>query len=78
VPAVGSNIEAVSGDISWSSSDLVNSTEIAAHLDPEEWHEILASYHRATSDAVAQFGGHVAQYLGEGVMAFFGLQLRAA
>ena len=53
-------------------SDLVNSTEIAAHLDPEEWREILAWYHRATGDAVARFGGHVAQYLGDGVMAFFG------
>jgi class 3 adenylate cyclase/tetratricopeptide (TPR) repeat protein len=53
-------------------SDLVNSTEIAARLDPEEWHEILASYHRTTSDAVAKFGGQVAQYLGDGVMAFFG------
>jgi class 3 adenylate cyclase len=53
-------------------SDLVNSTEIAAHLDPEEWREIVAWYHRATGDAVAQFGGQVAQYLGDGVMAFFG------
>jgi class 3 adenylate cyclase/tetratricopeptide (TPR) repeat protein len=50
----------------------VNSTEIAAHLDPEEWREIVAWYHRATGDAVAQFGGQVAQYLGDGVMAFFG------
>jgi class 3 adenylate cyclase/tetratricopeptide (TPR) repeat protein len=50
----------------------VNSTEIASRLDPEEWHEILASYHRATSDVVAKFGGQVAQYLGDGVMAFFG------
>ena len=53
-------------------SDLVNSTEIAAHLDPEEWREIVARYHRATSDAVAKFGGQVAQFLGDGVMAFFG------
>ena len=27
-------------------SDLVGSTEIASHLDPEEWREIVAEYHR--------------------------------
>jgi len=29
--------------------DLVGSTEIAARLDPEEWREIVADYHRATA-----------------------------
>jgi class 3 adenylate cyclase len=52
--------------------DLVNSTSIAAQLDPEEWREIIASYHRAATGAITQFGGYVAQYLGDGVMAYFG------
>src|SRR6516225_8278540 len=52
--------------------DLVGSTEIAARLDPEEWRETVAAYHRAAAEAVARYGGHVAQYLGDGVMAFFG------
>jgi class 3 adenylate cyclase/tetratricopeptide (TPR) repeat protein len=52
--------------------DLVGSTEIAARLDPEDWRETLAAYHRAAADAVTRYGGHVAQYLGDGVMAFFG------
>jgi class 3 adenylate cyclase/tetratricopeptide (TPR) repeat protein len=52
--------------------DLVGSTEIAARLDPEEWREILASYHRAVTEAINRFGGYVAQYLGDGVMAYFG------
>src|SRR6202140_1253048 len=52
--------------------DLVGSTEIAGHLDPEEWREIVAGYHRASAQAIERFGGHVAQYLGDGVMAFFG------
>ncbi len=52
--------------------DLVGSTEIASHLDPEEWREIVAGYHRAAAQAIERFGGHVAQYLGDGVMAFFG------
>ena len=52
--------------------DLVGSTEIAARLDPEEWREIVASYHRAATEAITQYGGHVAKYLGDGVMAYFG------
>ena len=52
--------------------DLVGSTEIAARLDPEEWREIVAGYHRAAAEAIKRFGGHVAKYLGDGVMAYFG------
>jgi class 3 adenylate cyclase len=52
--------------------DLVNSTSIATHLDPEEWREVVASYHRAATEAITRFAGHVAQYLGDGVMAYFG------
>jgi class 3 adenylate cyclase len=52
--------------------DLVGSTEIAAQLDPEEWRELVAGYHRAAAEAITRFGGHVARYLGDGVMAYFG------
>src|SRR6266851_6835401 len=52
--------------------DLVGSTEIASRLDPEEWREIVGEYHRAAAQAIERFGGHVAQYLGDGVMAYFG------
>src|SRR5262249_15273076 len=52
--------------------DLVGSTQIAAQLDPEEWREMVAGYHRAATEAITRFGGHVAKYLGDGVMAFFG------
>jgi class 3 adenylate cyclase len=52
--------------------DLVNSTSLAAQLDPEEWREIVAGYHHAAAQAIERFGGHVAQYLGDGVMAYFG------
>src|SRR6516164_7499346 len=52
--------------------DLVGSTEIAARLDPEEWREVVASYHRAAAEAITRFGGYVAKYLGDGVIAYFG------
>ena len=52
--------------------DLVGSTELAARLDPEEWREMVAAYHHAAAEAITRFGGHVAKYLGDGVMAYFG------
>jgi class 3 adenylate cyclase len=52
--------------------DLVGSTAIAAQLDPEEWREVVAGYHRAAAQAITRFDGHVAKYLGDGVMAYFG------
>jgi class 3 adenylate cyclase len=52
--------------------DLVGSTSIAAKLDPEEWRGLAADYQRTSARAVERFGGRVAKYLGDGVMAFFG------
>jgi class 3 adenylate cyclase/tetratricopeptide (TPR) repeat protein len=53
-------------------SDLVDSTEIATHLDAEDWREIAAQYQRTAATAVTRFGGHVAKYLGDGLMVYFG------
>src|SRR5215469_352468 len=53
-------------------SELVNSTEIAARLDPEEWRDIAAQYQITAAAAVTRFGGHVAKYLGDGLMVYFG------
>src|SRR5215469_17130900 len=52
--------------------DLVGSTEISARLDPEDWREIEADYLGAVAEAITHFGGYVAKYLGDGVMAYFG------
>ena len=52
--------------------DLVGSTAITAQLDPEEWRDSVAGYHRIAAEAITRFDGHVAKYLGDGVMAYFG------
>ncbi|MEQ1818323.1 MAG: AAA family ATPase [Terricaulis sp.] len=52
--------------------DLVGSTEIAARLDPEQWHDIAKHYRQATGGEIVKMGGHVTQYLGDGVVAYFG------
>jgi class 3 adenylate cyclase len=49
----------------------VGSIGISSKLDPEEWREAFASYHRAAAKDIPRFGGHVAKYLGDGVMALF-------
>src|SRR6202166_2101645 len=43
--------------------DLAGSTAIAARLDPEEWRETVAAYHRVAAKAINRFDGDVAQYL---------------
>jgi predicted ATPase/class 3 adenylate cyclase len=55
--------------------DLVSSTELASRLDPEEYGEILAGYHSKCAEAILRYGGHIAQYLGDGVHAYFGYPL---
>lgn len=52
--------------------DLVQSTALATRLDPEDLREIIAVYHRAVAAIVAEAGGFVANYMGDGVLAYFG------
>jgi class 3 adenylate cyclase/predicted ATPase len=52
--------------------DLVGSTGIAAHLDPEDWREMVGSYHGAAKAAVDRFDGYLAQSFGDGLLVYFG------
>ena len=52
--------------------DLVGSTALASRLDPEDLREVLGAYHAAVAEVVAGFGGYVAKYMGDGVLAYFG------
>jgi class 3 adenylate cyclase/tetratricopeptide (TPR) repeat protein len=52
--------------------DMVGSTALAERLDPEELRDLIQAYHRACGDVVARYDGHVAQYLGDGLMVYFG------
>jgi class 3 adenylate cyclase len=53
-------------------SDLVGSTALSARMDPEDLREIISAYQKCVAEAVRHFGGFVAQYLGDGVLAYFG------
>ena len=52
--------------------DLVGSTALSNNLDPEELREIMRAYQDAVTEAIARFSGHIAKYLGDGVLAYFG------
>jgi len=52
--------------------DLVGSTELSSRLDPEDYREVIAAYHRAVANAVGSFDGFVAKYMGDGVLVYFG------
>jgi class 3 adenylate cyclase len=52
--------------------DLVDSTRLAGELDPEDMRDLVMAYQRVCTDAIAEYSGFVAQYLGDGVLAYFG------
>ncbi len=52
--------------------DLVGSTALSGRLDPEDLREVMRRYQDAAAGAITRFGGHVAKFLGDGVLAYFG------
>lgn len=55
--------------------DLVGSTPLASQFDPEEWREIMRAYYDTCGKVIARFDGHIAQYLGDGLLVYFGYPL---
>jgi len=53
-------------------ADIVGSTTIAETLDPEDLHDLYARYQALCAEVVQRYDGHIAQYLGDGVLAYFG------
>ena len=52
--------------------DLVGSTALSNHLDAEDLREVIQSFQRACAGEIARFGGYVARYMGDGLLAYFG------
>jgi class 3 adenylate cyclase len=52
--------------------DLVGSTTLSHQLDPEDYHARVVAYQTACQRIIARYEGHIAQYLGDGVLVYFG------
>jgi class 3 adenylate cyclase/predicted ATPase len=52
--------------------DLVASTELAAQLDPEDMARVIRAYHGCCAAVIGRWGGHVAKFMGDGVLVYFG------
>src|SRR4029434_7835399 len=55
--------------------DLVDSTVLSGQLDPEELRQVVRAYQEACAKVIARFEGHIAQYLGDGLLVYFGYPL---
>jgi class 3 adenylate cyclase/tetratricopeptide (TPR) repeat protein len=58
-------------------SDLVGSSALSERLGPEDWHQLVHRIHSQCGELVARHHGHVAQYLGDGLLAYFGYPIAA-
>src|SRR5262249_34774080 len=52
--------------------DLVGSTALSAQLDPEDLREVVRAYQAACAEVIQRFEGYIAQYLGDGLLVYFG------
>ncbi|MEZ5906325.1 MAG: adenylate/guanylate cyclase domain-containing protein [Geminicoccaceae bacterium] len=52
--------------------DVVGSTRLSARLDPEDTSEVIGAYRHRCTELVGRWGGHVGQYLGDGILLYFG------
>ncbi|WP_455204693.1 adenylate/guanylate cyclase domain-containing protein [Kaarinaea lacus] len=52
--------------------DLVGSSTLSEEIDPEDLRDIMREYRHTCDKVVQKFNGHVAQYLGDGILTYFG------
>jgi Double zinc ribbon/Adenylate and Guanylate cyclase catalytic domain len=52
--------------------DLVGSTALSEKLDAEDFRQIILNYQQVAEAVVKRHGGHIAQYLGDGLLVYFG------
>ena len=52
--------------------DLVGSTAISETLDPEDFRQLILDYHEVAEHVIKRYSGHVGNYLGDGLLIYFG------
>jgi class 3 adenylate cyclase len=52
--------------------DLVGSTALSGTIDPEHLGDLIRRYQNAAAGAIGRYGGFVAKFMGDGILAYFG------
>ena len=52
--------------------DLVGSTALSIRLDPEDYRAVVQRYQETCAQVIQQHEGYLAQYLGDGLLVYFG------
>ena len=52
--------------------DLVGSATLSEKLDPEDLREVIRRYQETCNKVIRRFDGYIAQYLGDGLLVYFG------
>jgi class 3 adenylate cyclase len=52
--------------------DLVDSTQLSSHLDPEDLREVIRAYQSTSAEVIERYDGYIAQHLGDGLLVYFG------
>ncbi|HEV8718198.1 MAG TPA: adenylate/guanylate cyclase domain-containing protein, partial [Candidatus Binatia bacterium] len=52
--------------------DLVGSTALSTQLDPEELRAVIQAYRETCATVIRRFEGHLAKYIGDGLLVYFG------
>jgi class 3 adenylate cyclase/predicted ATPase len=52
--------------------DLADSVSLSERLDPEDLRAVIRAFQACCAMVIANFDGHVAKYLGDGILAYFG------
>ncbi len=52
--------------------DLVGSTNLSRQLDPEDYGDLIGHFRKRCSDKIIQYGGFIAQFMGDGILVYFG------
>jgi len=52
--------------------DLAEATALAGQLDPEDLRVVIQAYQATCVEVIQRFAGHIAQYLSDGILVYFG------
>jgi len=52
--------------------DICDSTAMSESLDAEDVREVVLVYQKFVGEVLVSLGGHIAQYLGDGILTYFG------